>query len=109
MEHVISVLVENRFGVLAHIAGMFSGRGFNIESLSVAPTLDPTKSKMVITTDGNDQVIEQIKKQLNKLIIRAGLPGPHYTARRMAAPADDQIGEVPEPHTGDLLGEIFDL
>ncbi len=47
--------------------------------------------------------------ELNKLIIRAGLPGPHYTARRMAAPADDQTGEVPEPHTGDLLGEIFDL
>jgi len=60
--------VDNEAGVLSRVVGLFSGRGFNIESLSVAPTLDPTKSKMVITTDGNDQVIEQIKKQLNKLI-----------------------------------------
>ncbi|HDP25174.1 MAG TPA: acetolactate synthase small subunit [Deltaproteobacteria bacterium] len=68
MKHAISVLVENQPGVLSRVVGLFSGRGFNIESLSVAPTLDPSKSKMVITTSGNKQVLEQIKKQLNKLI-----------------------------------------
>jgi len=68
MRHVISVLVENEFGVLTRIAGLFSGRGFNIESLSVAPTLDPTLSRMTIVTSGDDQVIEQVNKQLNKLI-----------------------------------------
>jgi len=60
--------VDNQAGVLSRVVGLFSGRGFNIESLSVAPTLDPTKSKMVITTSGNEQVLEQIKKQLNKLV-----------------------------------------
>ena len=68
MRHTISVLVENEFGVLTRIAGLFSGRGFNIESLSVAPTLDPTLSRMTIVTSGDDQVIEQVNKQLNKLI-----------------------------------------
>lgn len=68
MKHAISVLVDNQAGVLSRVIGLFSGRGFNIESLSVAPTLDPTKSQMVIVTTGNDQVLEQIKKQLNKLI-----------------------------------------
>lgn len=68
MKHVISVLVDNEAGVLSRVSGLFSGRGFNIESLSVAPTLDPKISKMVITTSGNEQVLEQIKKQLNKLI-----------------------------------------
>jgi acetolactate synthase I/III small subunit len=68
MRHAISVLVDNQAGVLSRVVGLFSGRGFNIESLSVAPTLDPTKSKIIITTTGNEQVLEQIKKQLNKLI-----------------------------------------
>jgi acetolactate synthase I/III small subunit len=68
MKHVISVLVDNEAGVLTRVSGLFSGRGFNIESLSVAPTLDPKISMMVITTSGNEQVLEQIKKQLNKLI-----------------------------------------
>jgi acetolactate synthase-1/3 small subunit len=68
MEHIISVTVENKFGVLSRIAGLFSGRGFNIESLSVAPTLDPTMSMMTIVTSGDDRIIEQIVKQLNKLI-----------------------------------------
>ncbi|MFY9399349.1 MAG: acetolactate synthase small subunit [Desulfomonilia bacterium] len=68
MRHVISVLVDNQAGVLSRVVGLFSGRGFNIESLSVAPTLDPSKSMMIITTNGNEQVLEQIKKQLNKLI-----------------------------------------
>ncbi|MBI5420298.1 MAG: acetolactate synthase small subunit [Deltaproteobacteria bacterium] len=68
MRHTISVMVENEFGVLSRVAGLFSGRGFNIESLSVAETLDPSVSRMTIVTSGNDQIIEQILKQLNKLI-----------------------------------------
>lgn len=68
MEHIISVTVENKFGVLSRVAGLFSGRGFNIESLSVAPTLDSSMSMMTIVTSGDDRIIEQIVKQLNKLI-----------------------------------------
>lgn len=68
MKHTISVLVENEFGVLSRVSGLFSGRGFNIESLSVAPTLDPSISRMTIVTSGDEQILEQISKQLNKLI-----------------------------------------
>ncbi len=68
MRHVITLLVENEFGVLTRIAGLFSGRGFNIESLCVAETLDPTVSSMTIVTRGDDQILEQVLKQLNKLI-----------------------------------------
>lgn len=68
MRHTISVLVENEFGVLARVAGLFSGRGFNIESLSVGETLDPTVSRITLVTTGDDQVLAQVTKQLNKLI-----------------------------------------
>jgi acetolactate synthase-1/3 small subunit len=68
MRHVITLLVENEFGVLTRVAGLFSGRGFNIESLCVAETLDPTVSTMTIVTRGDDQILEQVIKQLNKLI-----------------------------------------
>lgn len=68
MRHTISVLVENKFGVLSRVAGLFSGRGYNIESLSVGETIDPNISIMTIVTTGDDWVIEQITKQLNKLI-----------------------------------------
>ena len=68
MRHTISVLVENKFGVLTRIAGMFSGRGFNIDSLNVGPTLDPTTSRMTIVVRGDDSVLEQVTKQLHKLI-----------------------------------------
>jgi len=68
MKHTISVLVENKFGVLARIAGLFSGRGYNIDSLSVAETMDPTVSRMTIVARGEENVIEQITKQLNKLV-----------------------------------------
>ncbi|MBE0427086.1 MAG: acetolactate synthase small subunit [Nitrospirae bacterium] len=68
MRHTISLLVENKFGVLSRIAGLFSGRGYNIESLSVGETIDPQISTMTIVTSGDDQIIEQITKQLNKLI-----------------------------------------
>jgi acetolactate synthase-1/3 small subunit len=68
MRHTISVLVENEFGVLARVAGLFSVRGFNIESLTVAETLEPSVSRITLVTRGDDQVLEQIEKQLNKLI-----------------------------------------
>jgi len=68
MKHTISVLVENQFGVLARIAGLFSGRGFNIDSLSVGETDDPTISRITLVVTGNDTIIEQVMKQLNKLI-----------------------------------------
>ena len=68
MEHVISVLVENKFGVLAHIAGMFSGRGFNIDSLAVGETEAPSVSRMTIIVHGEDRVVEQILKQLNRQV-----------------------------------------
>ena len=68
MRHTISVLVENEFGVLARIAGLFSGRGYNIDSLTVSETLEPGVSRMTIVTMGNERVIEQILKQLNRLI-----------------------------------------
>ena len=68
MKHTISVLVENHFGVLAHVAGLFSARGFNIDSLAVGETEDASVSRMTIVAHGDDRVIEQIIKQLNKLI-----------------------------------------
>lgn len=68
MRHTISILVENEFGVLSRVSGLFSGRGFNIESLCVAETIDPQTSRMTIVTSGNEQILEQIKKQLHKLI-----------------------------------------
>ncbi len=68
MRHTISVLVENKFGVLARVAGLFSGRGFNIDSLAVAETHDPSISRMTIVVRGDDRILEQINKQLNKLI-----------------------------------------
>ena len=68
MRHTVSVLVENKFGVLARIAGLFSGRGFNIDSLSVGETEDSAISRITLVVNGEDFIIEQIMKQLNKLI-----------------------------------------
>lgn len=68
MRHIISVLLENEFGVLSRVAGLFSARGFNIESLTVAATNDKTLSRMTLVSVGNDAIIEQIIKQLEKLI-----------------------------------------
>ena len=68
MRHTISVLVQNKFGVLTRVAGLFSGRGFNIDSLNVAPTHDPSMSRMTIITRGDDATLDQIVKQLNKLV-----------------------------------------
>ncbi len=66
--HILSILVENRFGELCRIVGLFSGRGYNIDSLCVAPTPDPEYSKIILTTSGNDQIMEQIIKQVDKLV-----------------------------------------
>jgi len=68
MRHTITILVENEFGVLTRIAGLFSARGYNIETLNVAPLPDKTVSRMTLVTRGDERIIEQIKKQLNKLI-----------------------------------------
>jgi acetolactate synthase-1/3 small subunit len=68
MRHIISILLENESGALSRVAGLFSARGYNIESLTVAPTEDPSLSRMTIVTTGSDDVVEQITKQLNKLI-----------------------------------------
>ncbi|MCF6179368.1 MAG: acetolactate synthase small subunit [Geopsychrobacter sp.] len=87
MKHTISVLVENEFGVLARVSGLFSGRGFNIESLSVAPTNEPDTSRMTIVTRGDDRILEQISKQLNKLISTikvVDFTDEEYVARELA-------------------------
>ena len=68
MRHIISILMENESGALSRVAGLFSARGYNIESLTVAPTQDPSLSRMTLVTRGNEEIIEQITKQLNKLI-----------------------------------------
>lgn len=68
MRHILSILLENHAGALSRVAGLFSARAFNIESLTVAPTEDPTVSRMTLVTAGSDEIIEQIVKQLNKLI-----------------------------------------
>ncbi len=68
MRHIISVLVENKFGVLTRVTGLFSGRGYNIDTLNVGPTQDPAKSQMTIVTRGDEATVEQIVKQLYKLV-----------------------------------------
>ena len=87
MRHILSMLVENESGALSRIAGLFSARGYNIESLTVAPTDDPTLSRMTLVTCGNDDIVEQIKKQLNKLIDVVKLAdlseGPHIEREMM--------------------------
>jgi acetolactate synthase-1/3 small subunit len=68
MRHILSILLENEAGALSRVAGLFSARGYNIETLTVAPTEDATLSRMTIVTTGSDEILEQITKQLNKLI-----------------------------------------
>ena len=85
-KHTIAVLVENRFGVLSRVAGLFSARGYNIESLSVGETLDPTVSRMTLEVSGDDEIIEQVIKQLRKLIdvIKVtDLTGENFVEREM--------------------------
>jgi len=81
MRHIISILLENEAGALSRVAGLFSARGYNIESLTVAPTEDVTLSRMTLVTRGSDEIVEQITKQLNKLVDVVKLvdltEGPH--------------------------------
>ena len=68
MRHILSLLLENEAGALSRVSGLFSARAFNIESLTVAPTQDPSVSRMTLVTNGSDAIVEQINKQLNKLV-----------------------------------------
>ncbi len=81
MRHIISILIENESGALSRVAGLFSARGYNIESLTVAPTEDPSLSRMTLVTTGTEEIVEQITKQLHKLIDVVKLmdmtEGPH--------------------------------
>jgi len=87
MRHIISILMENEAGALSRVAGLFSARGYNIESLTVAPTEDASLSRMTLVTRGTDEIIEQITKQLNKLIDVVKLmdmtEGPHIEREMM--------------------------
>jgi acetolactate synthase I/III small subunit len=87
MRHIISILIENEAGALSRVAGLFSARGYNIESLTVAPTEDPSLSRMTLVTRGTDEIIEQITKQLHKLIDVVKLmdmtEGPHIEREMM--------------------------
>lgn len=87
MRHIISILMENESGALSRVAGLFSARGYNIESLTVAPTEDPSLSRMTLVTRGDEAIIEQITKQLNKLVEVVKLldlsEGPHIEREMM--------------------------
>ena len=87
MRHILSILMENEAGALSRVAGLFSARGYNIESLTVAPTEDPSLSRMTLVTRGTDEVVEQITKQLNKLVDVVRLmdmaEGPHIEREMM--------------------------
>lgn len=87
MKHIISVIVENKFGVLARVSGLFSSRGYNIDSLTVGETQDPSVSRMTIVVRGDDRVLEQVLKQLDKLvdvIEVSDLPKGNYVDRELA-------------------------
>ena len=102
MRHTISILLENEAGALSRVAGLFSARGYNIESLTVAPTEDPSVSRMTLITRGSDNIIEQITKQLNKLVDVIRLidltEGPHIERElllvKVKVPTSNQREEV---------------
>ena len=113
MRHVISILLENEAGALSRVAGLFSARGYNIESLTVAPTEDPTLSRMTLVTSGSDEVIEQITKQLNKLVDVVKLveltQGPHIERElllvkvRAAGNGRDEIKRLADIFRGRII------
>jgi acetolactate synthase-1/3 small subunit len=115
MRHIISLLLENEAGALSRVAGLFSARGYNIESLTVAPTEDPSLSRMTIVTRGTDSVIEQITKQLNKLIDVVKLmdmtEGPHIEREMllMKVQAKDSAREELKRITDIFRGRIIDV
>ena len=113
--HIISLLLENESGALSRVAGLFSARGFNIETLTVAPTNDPTLSRMTIVTSGTEAIIEQINKQLNKLIdvvkIQDLTEGEHIERELVMLKVStegqdcDQIRSVISEHGADVVDE----
>ncbi len=115
MRHIISILLENEAGALSRVAGLFTARGYNIESLTVAPTEDPSLSRMTLVTRGSDQIIEQITKQLNKLIDVVKLidliDAPHIERELMMVKVkttDETRGEI--IRLSDIFrGNIFDV
>jgi acetolactate synthase-1/3 small subunit len=123
MRRVISVLLENESGALSRVAGLFSARGYNIEGLSVAPTDDETVSRMTIVTRGDDQIIEQIIKQLRKLIevikVNDLTEGPHieremvlikvYAADAEARAEVDRVAEMFRARVIDVTRTSFTL
>ncbi|GIX21556.1 MAG: acetolactate synthase small subunit [Gammaproteobacteria bacterium] len=122
MRHVIAVLLENEAGALSRVANLFSARGYNIEALSVAPTDDETVSRMTIVTQGTDEIIEQITKQLNKLIdvIRViDLTESAHIEREMmlvkvAVPREEngrlgQLVEIFRGHVIDVAGDTYTI
>lgn len=115
MRHIISILLENEAGALSRVAGLFSARGYNIESLTVAPTQDPTLSRMTLVTRGSDDIMEQIMKQLNKLVDVVRLmdlsEGAHIE-REMLLVKVEAIGEAREEvkRLADIFrGRILDV
>ena len=113
MRHIISLLLENEPGALSRVAGLFSARGYNIESLSVAPTEEPSVSRMTIETSGSEAVLEQITKQLNKLVDVIKLveltDGPHVEREMMVmklratGDARDEIKRTTDIFRGRIL------
>jgi len=114
MRHIISLLMENEAGALSRVAGLFSARGYNIESLAVAPTEDPTLSRMTIVTNGSDAIIEQINKQLNKLIDVAAVmdlsEGKHFERELMLVKVSAEFASMEEfKHVvDDFQGRVLD-
>jgi acetolactate synthase-1/3 small subunit len=115
MRHIISILMENEAGALSRVAGLFSARGYNIESLTVAPTEDPTLSRMTLVTYGTDEIIEQITKQLNKLIDVVKLmdmtEGPHIEREMMLVKvrAEGERREELKRVTDIFRGRVIDV
>jgi len=116
MRHIISILIENEAGALSRVAGLFSARGYNIESLTVAPTEDPSLSRITLVTRGSDEIIEQINKQLNKLIdvvkVMDLTEGPHLEREmvliKVRAKGGEQRDEV--KRLADIFrGHIIDV
>jgi len=108
MRHIISVLLENESGALSRVSGLFSARGYNIESLTVAPTNDPTLSRMTIVTTGDDRKIDQIEKHLNKLVDVAALQditvGGHLEREVMLAKL---LADVEQKANLDIIVKAF--
>jgi acetolactate synthase-1/3 small subunit len=112
MRHIISVLLQNEAGALARLSGMFSARGYNIESLTVAPTHDPTVSRLTLVTTGSDAVIDQIIKQSRKLVDVADLTGREHVEMELllvkvdvAAASARAVVDLIRRYRGQLLDE----